>query len=179
MLFYQMKNSYLYSISKGLDRFILKTGNFFSWCSVLLVLAIILQVSLRYGFNKSLIFLEEVQWHLFSILFLVGLSYAQVTDSHVRVDVFSQHFGPKKKALIEIMGLIFFLIPFLFIIFSHGLEFVSDSFIRDETSLSPGGLPSRWIIKSFILIGVFLLFISSFSRILKMILILRKPHGNN
>ncbi len=68
------------------DRFILKFGQCLSWANFVLIFVIVVQVTLRYGFGRGMVALEELEWHLYAVAFMFGLSYAVVTDAHVRVD---------------------------------------------------------------------------------------------
>jgi TRAP-type mannitol/chloroaromatic compound transport system permease small subunit len=161
-----------------LEQFILKIGHAFSWLSALLIFAIIVQVVFRYVFNSGLVKLEELQWHLYGALIMVGLSYANILDSHVRVDLLYQRFSKKTKSVIEIGGIVLLLIPFLYVVFFHSLDFVKDSFIHNEHSAAPNGLPYRWLIKAFIPLGCILFFISSIARLLRSVMLLFRSDGN-
>ncbi len=151
-----------------------KVLKLFSWSSLLLMITIIIQVVLRYGFNQGMVALEELQWHLFAILILTGLSFAELNRAHVKVDIISHKFSRRTNAIIEILGYVFLLFPFLFIVFYHSLPFLADSFSKMETSVSSAGLPYRWVIKSFIPISMILWFLSAFSNILKNIKVIKR-----
>ncbi len=161
-----------------LDRSIQGLGKFFSWASILLIIAIVVQVVLRYVFRSGLVYLEELQWHLYGMIIMIGLSYAQTMDSHVRVDLFHHRASPRSQAITEILGTLLLLFPFIYIVLFHSVDFISDSFVRMERSAAPEGLPYRWVIKSFIPLGFFLLFLSATARILRDIIRLVYPNGN-
>ncbi len=158
---------FLLTLSTSIDRALEKTGKVISWCYLLLVAAIIIQVILRKGFAHGFIALEELQWHLYAIGILFGLSYAQIHNSHIRVDILHQQFSVKTKARIEIAGLLFLAFPFLLTLFWHSLPFVYDAWRINETSASPSGLPFRWLIKSVIPASMLLLMMAMFSTLLK------------
>ena len=103
-----MQNSQLPNtkFSKFIDRHVLKVGEILSWIWLALMIIIFLNVVLRYGFSQGRIELEELQWHLYSIGFLFGLSYAYVDDKHIRVDVFHERFSPQLKAWLELYGIL-------------------------------------------------------------------------
>lgn len=157
----------LEKIALCIEKSISKISNFFAWSSLALILAILSQVLLRLLFNKGGIALEELQWHFYAILIMIGLSYADQNGSHVRVDIWQQNFRPQTKKWIEVVGILFLVFPFLIFMFLHSLPFWWDSFIRNESSLSPSGLPFRWIIKAFLPFGLAMLFLSNLSRLLK------------
>jgi len=96
----------------AIDRFILRFGHFLSWANFLLIFVIVVQVTLRYGFGRGMVALEELEWHLYAVAFMFGLSYAVVTDAHVRVDLISIRMSTAARAWVEIMGILFLLLPF-------------------------------------------------------------------
>lgn len=138
------------AIADGIDNAIRKAGNLIAWTYVLLVVAIIAQVVLRKGFSNGLIVLEELQWHLYAIGVMFGLSYAQINNAHVRVDLLYGRFRIKTKRIIDIIGILLLVLPFIAVIFIHSLDFVADSWRINESSQSPSGLPWRWAVKSVI-----------------------------
>lgn len=83
----------------------------------------------------------ELQWYLFSLVFLLGAAYALKTGAHVRVDIFYNRISPTGKAWINIAGTVVFLIPFCLLMISTSWPVVVDSWIRLEGSPDPGGLP--------------------------------------
>jgi TRAP-type mannitol/chloroaromatic compound transport system permease small subunit len=94
--------------------------------------------------------MQEMEWHLYSVVFLMGIPYALRTDGHVRVDVFYTRWSNKTKAWINIGGALLFVIPFAYLIGFYGYGFAVDAYQMGEGSGDPGGLPYRWIIKSVI-----------------------------
>jgi len=129
-------------------------------------------VLLRYAFNKSTAALFELEWHLFAIIFMVGAAYTLKYDKHVRVDVFYTNFSPKRKAWVNLIGTVFFLIPFCVVIISTSIPFVIASYNIMESSADPGGLPYRFIIKATIPIGISLLLLQGVSELLKSLIVI-------
>ena len=127
---------------------------------------------LRYAFNKSTAALFELEWHLFAIIFMVGAAYTLKYDKHVRVDVFYTNFSPKRKAWVNLIGTVFFLIPFCVVIISTSIPFVIASYNIMESSADPGGLPYRFIIKATIPIGISLLLLQGVSELLKSLIVI-------
>ena len=126
---------------------------------------IVANVVLRYAFSVGHIELEEIQWHIYSFGFLLGLSYAYQADSHIRVDVLHERWSPRTQAWIEFYGTLLFLIPFIVMILIFGFPFVSTSFELGEISQSPGGLPYRWLVKAALPAGFLLLLLAVVSRL--------------
>ena len=140
-----------------IDKIIEKVKSLCSWLSFLLVILITVDVFLRYIFNFSSASLYELEWHFFAAIFLLGSSVTLQNDEHVRVDVFYNKLSKKNKEVINLIGNIFFLVPFSLVIFYTSIPFVTDSFVILESSPDPGGLPFRFIIKSIIPFSFFLL----------------------
>lgn len=154
-------------LADALDRFIQRIGLTIGWVFVLLVAVIILQIVLRKGFSSGLIVLEELQWHLYATGVMFGLSYAQTTNSHIRVDLFYTSFRAKTKRIIEVIGILTLILPFIAIVFLHSLDFVADSWRINEHSDAPSGLPWRWLIKSVIPLSFALLALAVVSRLIR------------
>jgi TRAP-type mannitol/chloroaromatic compound transport system permease small subunit len=150
-----------------IDRSILAVGRFLSWANGLLVLVIVLQVTLRYGFRSGLVALEELEWHLYALAFMFGLSYDLVTNSHVRVDLLYNRFSERTREWIDLLGSLFLLLPFICVIIFYGLEFFYESWIHGESSLAAMGLPYRWVIKGVIPVSFAFLGLAALSRIIK------------
>lgn len=127
---------------------------------MLTILNVFIDVVLRYAFNNSSIALQEMEWHLFSALFLLGISYTLQHDAHVRVDIFYANLLPKKQALINIIGFVIFILPISLLIVYYGLDFAYGAYTINEQSGDPGGLTHRFIIKSIIPISFILVIIS-------------------
>lgn len=142
-----------------------KLTNFLEYTTITLLLLMIItvfsNVVMRYVFNNSYIALQELEWHFFSALFLLGMSYGFLKNSHVCVDVFHQYQSPKLKHIINIIGVLFLVLPMAFLLVYYGSDFAYQSFLLNEQSGDPGGLSHRFIIKSIIPLSFILLIITS------------------
>lgn len=154
-------------VSKRLDNFVQRIGQALSYIWLALLSVIVLNVLLRYLFSEGRIELEELQWHLYSVGFLLGMSYAYQADVHIRVDVLHERFSPQLRAWIELYGILLFLIPFIALILIYSVQFVSSSILVGEVSPSPGGLPYRWAIKTILPLGFALLLLTVFARLIR------------
>ena len=152
-------------LSDSLDKIIVTAGDLASWLWPILVAVTVAQVILRYGFGQGSIMFEELQWHIYAVGFMIGLSYCADVDRHVRVDVIAEKWSPRTRGWIELAGLAFFLVPFAVIVALEGIPYAKSAFDFKEVSAAPGGLPYRWILKSFIPIAMALLAITAFSRL--------------
>ena len=161
-----------------IDSIIFKIGTAISWLSVFLIAIIVLQVFLRYAFNINLIQLEELQWHLYAAIVMFGLSYAMVNHSHVRVDILRIRFSTRLQRQIEVVGILFLMVPFMFIVIDYGLDMTMEALRINERSTSPEGLPYRWIVKSVLPLSFILLLMASISRLIRHISFLFKGEKN-
>lgn len=148
-----------------LDNLLQKIGDLMSWTWVVLMAVIILNVVMRYLFNEGRIEFEEIQWHLYAIGWLFGLSYCFVADDHVRVDLIHDQLSLRAQAWIELLGMVFLLIPFITLVLWYSVPFILYSWQLGEVSDAPGGLPYRWAIKSVLFIGFGLLGLAALSRL--------------
>ncbi|SDL98642.1 TRAP-type mannitol/chloroaromatic compound transport system, small permease component [Catalinimonas alkaloidigena] len=164
--------SYWLRLVRAIDALNEWVGRAVSWGNTLLVLVICYDVLMRYVFNRSQVAIMEIEWHLFAVVFLLGAAYAFKHDRHVRVDVFYANFSAKRKALINVLGILLFLIPFCWIVIRSGWEFTSNSLKIGERSPDPGGLPARYLIKSAIPLGFLLLLLQACAELIKSFLIL-------
>lgn len=160
------------AVSRIFDKVINLIGELFSWTWVVLMAVIIVNVLMRYVLGEGRIEFEELQWHLYALGWLVGLSYCFVADDHVRVDLVHEHLSVRTQAWIELLGISFLLAPFLMVVLWYSIPFISYSFELGEVSEAPGGLAYRWIIKAVLFIGTALLTLATVSRLSRVITLL-------
>ncbi len=142
-------------------------GKGVSWVTTLVVLVVFVDVVMRYAFKTSYVFTQELEWHLFAVIFLMGAGYTLLKDGHVRVDIFYQRFGDKGKAWINFLGVLFFLLPGCYMVIVTSWKFVGNSFAVMEGSADPGGIPYRYLIKACIPAGFGLITLQGISLGLK------------
>jgi TRAP-type mannitol/chloroaromatic compound transport system permease small subunit len=152
-------------LSNAIDTVIVAAGDAASWLWPILVIVTVLQVVLRYGFGQGSIMFEELQWHIYAVGFMIGLSYCADVDRHVRVDVLAEKWPLRTRGWIELIGLAAFLLPFSIVVAYEGVAYAKSAYDFHEVSAAPGGLPYRWILKSFITIAFVLLGLTAFSRL--------------
>lgn len=134
-----------------------------SWLTTLLVLVVCYDVFTRYLLKNSVVAVQELEWHLFAAIFLIGAAYTLKQDGHVRVDLFYTRFSPRTRAWVDFTGSLIFLIPFCLIAVWSSKTFVVNAYMIGETSPDPGGLPARFVLKAMIPIGFFLLILQGFA----------------
>ena len=115
---------------------------------IILTLLVSYDVIMRKLFSGGSIALQELEWHLYDIIFLFAIAYTLAKNKHVRVDIFYDKFPFKMQKIINIIALIAFVVPLSTLIILETLPFVQMSISENEASPNPGGLPDRWIIKS-------------------------------
>jgi len=165
-------------LSRRLDALLRWIGQAVSWIWVLLMAVIIVNVFMRYALGEGRIEFEELQWHLYAIGWLLGLSYCFAADDHVRVDLLHHRLAPRTQAWIELFGIFCLLLPFVGMVLWYAIPFISYAWQTGEVSGDPGGLPYRWLIKSVLLLGFMLLalaMVSRLSRVLALLFPSRRP----
>ena len=140
----------LYSLRHWLGKTINAVGYLCAVLMLLMIINVFFDVVMRYLFNDVSIGMQEMEWHLFAGVFLLGIGYTIKENEHVRVDVFYENFGPTTRALVNIIGTVLFLLPFSGIVAYYGYDFFIESYRLGEKSGDPGGMNFRWIIKSII-----------------------------
>ena len=165
------------AISSGIERFTVITGKGIAWLNGILIVVIMVQVVLRYVFGKGLVYLEELQWHIYAVCFMFGISYNIAVDAHVRLDLFHRNFSQRTRDIIELLGVLFLILPMAAVIFLHSIDFVAMSYRLGESSSSPLGLPLRWLIKGVIPLSMVMVFAVSLSKCIKLIISLAQHSG--
>lgn len=144
-----------------------RVGRWSAWLALLLVLMTTYDVVMRYVFRITFVFIQEFEWHLFAVMFLITAGYAHLNNSHVRVDIFYARLGARAKAWIDFIGGIVFLFPTAFLLIWTSIPFVAAS-VRDlEGSPDPGGIPGRFVLKAVIPLGFLLVGIQGISETIK------------
>jgi TRAP-type mannitol/chloroaromatic compound transport system permease small subunit len=157
----------LNKIEKIIGRIIDGVGSVLAVLLLLMVLNVAYDVLMRYLFRSSSVGMQEMEWHIFSIIILFGVGVALRHEAHVRVDFLYDKMRPKSKAYVNIVGTLLFLIPLSLLILGGSFDFVMDAYSSHEISEDPGGLPYRWIIKSMIPLAMGFLLLSATNYILQ------------
>ncbi|XCN72576.1 MAG: TRAP transporter small permease subunit [Candidatus Electrothrix aestuarii] len=134
---------------------------------LLMVLNVSFDVIMRYFFHNSSVAMQELEWHLFAIILLLGISASLKEEAHVRVDFLYERFSERAKAIINIFGTLVFLLPLALLITMGSYTFVHDSWVTKEISENPGGLPYRWLIKGMIPLSFTFLMLTALGYILR------------
>ena len=143
-----------------IDRLVELIGVATSWLAPVIVVLMATNVLMRYLFHYGTVWSQELEWHLLVPLILFGMSYALRHGEHVRVDILYAKFPDRAKDIVDLVSAILAIaISVLVIWFS--LHYVQQSYVIDEGSPDPGGIPHRYFIKGLIPVGFALLLLQS------------------
>lgn len=150
-------------LSHRIDALNAWVGRLVAWVTLGLVLVVFVDVVMRYLFKTSFVFTQELEWHLFAFIFLIGAGYTLLQDGHVRVDIIYQRLGPKGQAWVNLIGVILLLLPGCLLVLITSWKFVWNAWLILEGSPDPGGIPYRFLIKACIPAGFGLLLLQGIS----------------
>jgi len=146
---------------------------FGGWLLLLLAFVIGYDVVGRKFFNTGSILLQDLEWHLHGAALMLGLGYAYLCDAHVRVDLFRDGFSHRTKIILEIFGIVAFLLPYVAVLIWFSIFYVWRAWETGEGSVGGAGLGHRWVIKSFLTIGFTLVLLSALSVLTRCFKVLR------
>lgn len=147
-------------------------GKTFAWLSLVMVVVCFTVVVQRYFFATSTIWMQDLYVWLNGAMFTAVAGFALLRDDHVRVDIFYRPAPVRRKALIDLIGVAVFLMPFCWVVYSYSLNYIMRSWRLGEGSANIGGMPGLYILKSFILVFVVLVALQGLAMALRSILVL-------
>ncbi len=156
----------LHTLSTRLDRLAETTGQASAWLTLLLVLVTFTVVVLRYVFQFGSIAMQESILYLHASVFMLGAAYTLKKDGHVRVDIFYRSFSAKHKALVNLLGSLFLLLPVCSFLLWASWGYVANAWSIHEGSGETGGLPYVYLLKTLIPLAAFLLILQGISQAL-------------
>jgi TRAP-type mannitol/chloroaromatic compound transport system permease small subunit len=170
----------LLSLSRAIDAINVQIGRWCAWAILLAVAISAINAVVRKVFDMSSNAWLELQWVLFSLVFLLCASWTLRDNEHIRIDIVNNLLPRWLRNTIEIVGQTFFLLPLTIVIIITGVPFFIGSFTINEQSTNAGGLP-QWPAKSLIVIGFAMLFAQAISELIKRIAVIRglipDPHA--
>ncbi len=158
----------LLRLSRAIDALNQRVGRSMLWLVLIAVLISAANAVMRKAFNLSSNAFLEVQWYLFAAIFLLCAGYTLLRNEHVRIDVISNHLSPRTRAVIDILGTLFFLLPLALMMIKLSWPAFIDAYSSNELSSDAGGLP-RWPVKLLIPLGFALLALQGVSELVKRI----------
>ena len=148
-------------------------GRMVGWLMLGLVVLVTLDVISRYLFNTGAVAVQETEWWLFSIIFLMGAGYTFLHQGHVRVDIIYSRLSDRRKDWVDLSCAFMFLFPMCVLVIVTSFYFIEASWEVGEFSPDPGGLPAYYVLKAFIPLGFFLLALQGLAGVYKIIQRLR------
>ncbi|MEO8317411.1 MAG: TRAP transporter small permease subunit [Bradyrhizobium sp.] len=171
----------LLNLSRGIDAFTRWTGKRLAWLILVAVIVSAVNAIIRKSFDMSSNSWLELQWVLFSIVFLLCSPWTLLDNEHIRIDIINQLLSKRVRDIIDVVGHIFFLLPLCVIMIITGGPFFMRSFQINEQSGNAGGLP-QWPAKSLVIIGFAFLLVQGISELIKRIAVMRglipDPHAS-
>jgi TRAP-type mannitol/chloroaromatic compound transport system permease small subunit len=171
----------LLKLSRGIDAFTRWTGKRLAWLILVAVVISAVNAIMRKTFDISSNSWLELQWVLFSIVFLLCSPWTLLDNEHIRIDIVSNALPKTARNVIDVVGHTFFLIPLCVVMIITGGPFFMRSFEVNEQSGNAGGLP-QWPAKSLVIIGFAFLLVQGISELIKRIAVMRglipDPHAS-
>ena len=171
----------LLKLSRGIDAFTRWTGKRLAWLILLAVIVSAVNAIVRKTFDTSSNSWLELQWVLFSIVFLLCSPWTLLDNEHIRIDIVNNMLPKRVRDSIDVIGHVFFLMPLTVVMIITGGPFFMRSVEINEQSGNAGGLP-QWPAKSLIIIGFTLLLVQGISELIKRIAVMRglipDPHAS-
>jgi TRAP-type mannitol/chloroaromatic compound transport system permease small subunit len=156
------------SVARAIDKLNEKVADLVSWALVAAVVICAGNALLRYGLNLSSNAWLEIQWYLYSAIFLLAAPHTLKRDEHVRIDVIAGRFSKRRQAWIDLFGFAFFLLPVCLVILWYAFPYAKLALDTGEMSMNAGGLP-QWPAKVLIPAGFALMVLQAVSEIIKRI----------
>ena len=171
----------LLSLSRRIDAFTRWVGKRLAWLILLAVIVSAVNAIVRKVFDTSSNSWLELQWVLFSIVFLLCSPWTLLDNEHIRIDIVNNLLPKRVRDIIDLIGHAFFLLPLTIVMIVTGGPFFMRSYAINEQSSNAGGLP-QWPAKSLIIIGFAFLFVQGISELIKRIAVMRglipDPHAS-
>lgn len=156
----------LLKLSRAIDALSERVGKATIWLVLIVTLISAANAFVRYTFNYSSNGLLEIQWYLFSAIFLLCAGYTLMRNEHVRIDVISGRFSPRTHAWIDIIGTLFFLAPMAVAVLYLSWPIFINAYLNNEYSSNAGGL-IVWPVRALVPIGFLLLILQGVSELIK------------
>ena len=153
----------------ALDRISVVSGRLAAWLTLFMVIVTFVVVVMRYVFDAGAIWLQESVIWMHAVVFMVGAAYTLQQEEHVRVDIFYRNMSEWRRALVDVLGVLFFLLPVCALLAIKAWDFVAISWQLRESSREPGGLPYPFIplLKSVLLLMPLTLAIQGISMLIR------------
>jgi TRAP-type mannitol/chloroaromatic compound transport system permease small subunit len=162
----------LHALADRIDRLTASIGRGAAWCSLVIVLVEVAVVLMRYVLGLGSIWLQESVIYGHAALFMLAAAWTLGVDRHVRVDIFYTDASPRRKALVDLVGTLLFLLPFCLALLWWSLPYVGRSFAILERSREASGLPLVFMLKALIPLFAALLALQGFAQMIRSVVVL-------
>lgn len=161
-------------LKEQLERFAELTGAVVAWLTITMVLGTFVVVVLRYAFDLGWIAMQESITWMHAAVFMLGAAYTLRQDEHVRVDIFYRGMPGRRRALVDLLGTLVFLLPMAVFLAASSWDYVATSWAIHESSREAGGLPYPFvpILKSLIPVTAVLLILQAIANLITTVLVL-------
>lgn len=159
-------------IVRGISAINRIAGEILSWLALVCVLVCFTVVVQRYVFATSVLWMQDLYVWVSGAMFTGVAGFALLRDDHVRVDIFYRPASVRRKAIADLLGVVLFLLPFIFVVLSYGWPAIARSWSYQEASGNVGGMPGLFVLKSFIIVFAVLVGLQGLAMALRAILVL-------
>ncbi len=159
----------------ALDRISIVAGRITSWLTLVMVIVTVVIVVMRYVFDAGAVWLQESVVWMHAVVFMVGAAYTLQQDDHVRVDIFYRDMSRRRRAWVDLLGTLLFLLPLCAFLGYKSWDFVAASWQVAESSREPGGMPYPFVplLKSVLLVMPLLLSVQGAALLIRSLQIIR------
>ncbi|WP_232830047.1 TRAP transporter small permease subunit [Lewinella sp. IMCC34191] len=161
----------------AIDKLVSWIGRAVGWLNIVLIVVVVVDVTLRWFLSLTAAWVIELEWHLFALIFLLGIPYALQQDRHVRVDLFYEGFSVRDRGTVNLVGAALFLIPWAIVLLYTSAHYAYESWLSGEGSPNPNGIPCYFPIKSVVPLAAALLILQGLAEAWKASRLRHQPDG--
>ena len=163
----------LSKIAQWINQFNYRMGQMISWLTLILVALVIIVVLSRYLLGIGSIAIQESVTYVHAVIFMLGLAFTLQRGGHVRVDIFYRDFSARRKAIVDLIGTVIFLLPFCGLILFGSWDYVMASWSIKESSSETGGIAAVYLLKTLMLFMPITLALQGLAQIIDSVLVLK------
>ena len=163
----------LSKIAQWINQLSYRMGQMISWLTLILVALVIIVVLSRYLLGIGSIAIQESVAYVHAVIFMLGLAFTLQRGGHVRVDIFYRDFSARRKAIVDLIGTVIFLLPFCGLILFGSWDYVMASWSIKESSSETGGIAAVYLLKTLMLFMPITLALQGLAQIIDSVLVLK------
>lgn len=166
--------AYLAILMRVINRINIIVGHTFSWLAVGIFAVCFWVVIERYFFGNTRLWMQDLYVWMNGAMFTAVAAFALFRNDHVRVDIFFRSASTRTKAIMDLIGVLIFLLPFMYVVWIYAYPNVMRSWARFEASANVGGMPGLYLLRSFILVFAGLVALQGVAMLIRSVLILAR-----